>query len=83
MVFGVRLAIGAEVRVRVGGWRLTRQVEGGTGEGNQNDLTLHFGLGKQGKSVELEVRWPDGTRQTLKTEVDRTVTVEKIAKAKG
>ncbi|MDP7743882.1 MAG: VCBS repeat-containing protein, partial [Lentisphaeria bacterium] len=32
-------AIGSEVRISVGGKTLTRQVEGGTGEGNQNDLT--------------------------------------------
>ena len=38
---------------------LTRQVEAGTGEGNQNDLTLHFGLGKNEGPVELEVYWPN------------------------
>ncbi len=72
-------AIGAQVRVRVGGWTLTRQVEGATGEGNQNDLAVHFGLGAHEKPVAVEVRWPDGTRQELRTEVDRIVDVVKTA----
>ena len=44
---------------------LTRQVEAGTGEGNQNDLTLHFGLGQHKVPVSLEILWPNGTRQTV------------------
>ena len=48
-------AIGSEVRINVGGKTLTRQVEGGTGEGNQNDLTLHFGLGSHSGPVDLEI----------------------------
>ncbi|HDY65236.1 MAG TPA: hypothetical protein ENH84_03250, partial [Phycisphaerae bacterium] len=42
-----------------------RQVEATTGEGNQNEATLHFGLGKHNKSVKLEIRWPDGTTQEM------------------
>jgi hypothetical protein len=60
-----RSAIGAQVRVRMDGLVLTRQVEAGTGEGNQNDLVLHFGLGDRAAPVNVEVRWPDGTVQTL------------------
>ena len=56
-----RSAIGAQVRVSAGGEIMTRQVEGGTGEGNQNDLTLHFGLGSHSGSVDIEILWPDGT----------------------
>lgn len=73
---GNRTAIGAQVRLRIGGRTLTRQVEGGTGQGNQNDLTLHFGLGAHAGPVRLEVRWPGGGRQTVDTPVDRTVTVK-------
>ena len=36
-----------QVRIRYGDQTLTRQVEAGTGEGNQNDLTFHFGLGER------------------------------------
>lgn len=70
-------AIGAQVRVLTGDRRMTRQVEGGTGEGNQNDLTLHFGLGSQKEPVEIEVRWPDGTKQVQDSAVDETVEIVK------
>jgi hypothetical protein len=61
-----RAAIGAEVRIDLGGGQiLTRQVEGGTGEGNQNDLTLHFGLGSHSGTVDLEITAPGGTTQTI------------------
>ncbi|MSQ97365.1 MAG: CRTAC1 family protein [Gemmataceae bacterium] len=71
-----RAAIGAQVRLRLGDQTLTRQVEGATGQGNQNDLTLHFGLGNHKDSVKLEIRWTDGARQELETPVDRTITVK-------
>jgi hypothetical protein len=57
-----RAAIGAQVRIDLGGGTvLTRQVEGGTGQGNQNELTLHFGLGSRTAPVDFEVSWPGGT----------------------
>jgi hypothetical protein len=56
---------------------LTRQVEGATGQGNQNDLTLHFGVGNHKDPVRLEIRWTDGTRQQLESAVDRTITVKR------
>lgn len=61
-----RSAIGAQVRVKLKGRTITRQVEAGTGEGNQNDLTLHFGLGSFKGHVNLEIFWPDKTIQNLK-----------------
>jgi hypothetical protein len=71
-----RAAIGAQVRIQLGGEIVTRQVEGGTGQGNQNDLSLHFGLGEHTGPVRLEVRWPDGTRQEVETAIDRAITVD-------
>jgi hypothetical protein len=72
-----RSAIGAQVRILVGDQTLTRQVEAGTGEGNQNDLTLHFGLDDNAAPVTLEVFWPDGTRQQVaECEVDKLKVVE-------
>ena len=71
-----RTAIGAQVRVHVNGWVLTRQVEGGTGEGNQNDLVLHFGFGQYDQDVPVEVTWPNGQVQTVSSAVHATVTVE-------
>ena len=68
-----RSAIGAQVRVFLKGKTLTRQVEAGTGEGNQNDLTLHFGLGDTGGTMHLEVFWPN-----KKTEIIRHVHCDQI-----
>jgi hypothetical protein len=71
-----RSAIGAQVRIKIGASVLTRQVEAGTGEGNQNDLTLHFGLGAHAKSVALTIVWPGGKTQTVKdVHVDQILTV--------
>ncbi|MEX0727633.1 MAG: CRTAC1 family protein, partial [Planctomycetaceae bacterium] len=71
-----RSAIGAQVRIALQDKVIARQVEAGTGEGNQNDLTLHFGLGRHAAPVNLDILWPDGRRQTqTEVEIDRTVTV--------
>ncbi|MHC4623828.1 MAG: CRTAC1 family protein [Planctomycetota bacterium] len=71
-----RAAIGAQVRIETGGQTLTRQVESSTGEGNQNELTLHFGLGGRGAPVDVQIDWPDGTRQTVfDVSVNQTVTI--------
>jgi len=70
-------AIGAKVRIKLGGKTLTRQVEGGgVGQGNQNDLTLHFGLGPHDDKVKYEVTWTNGARQAGETEVDRMIRVK-------
>lgn len=61
-----RSAIGTQVRIRLGKQTLSRQVEAGTGEGNQNDLVLHFGLGAQSSPVDLEITWPGGKKQTVR-----------------
>lgn len=69
-------AIGTQVRIRLRGKVLTRQVEAGTGEGNQNDLTLHFGLGDYKGRVELEVLWPGGkTQKVFAVPTDRIVNI--------
>ena len=72
-----RAAIGTQVRLHLDKQMLTRQVEGATGQSNQNDLTMHFGLGDHKDPVRLEIRWPDGTRQEVDTPVDRTITVKR------
>ena len=71
-----RSAIGAQVRLALKDRTLTRQVEAGTGEGNQNDLALHFGLGDHAQSVNLEILWPKGAKQTIaEVEVDRMMEI--------
>ena len=52
-----RMAIGSKVRFTIPGKTLIRQVEAGTGEGNMNELTLHFGLGVHHLPLDLEVIW--------------------------
>ncbi|MFM7322592.1 MAG: CRTAC1 family protein [Armatimonadota bacterium] len=67
-----RSAIGAQVWVRSGDRTWVRQVEAGTGEGNQNDTTLHFGLGDATGTVDVRIQWPDGrTRDYAGIGVDR------------
>ncbi|MFP6667164.1 MAG: CRTAC1 family protein, partial [Pirellulales bacterium] len=72
-------AIGAQVRIAVPEiGTLTRHVETGTGQGNQNDLTLHFGLGGYSGPLALEIFWPDAATQTVKVNgVDKLVEVER------
>jgi len=48
----------------------------GTGYASQNDLTLHFGLGSATSVDKIEIKWPDGSVQTVRPPgVDRTITV--------
>ena len=61
-----RAAVGAQVRIAIGKKIYTRQVAAGTGEGNQNDLRLHFGLGDHKGPVTLEILWPDKKTQVVK-----------------
>jgi|GEM_PF-744477 len=71
-----RSAIGARVHIKLGDKILSRQVEGGgVGQGNQNDPTLHFGLGAHGGKVQYEVVWTDGTKQIGESEVDKMIRV--------
>ena len=71
-------AFGSQVRIQIGDKTLTRQVESATGQGNQNDLTLHFGLGDHQPDVTLEIRWADGTKQIVpNTSTNSTVEIEK------
>ena len=60
-----RSAVGSQVRVNLEEGVLTRQVEAGTGEGNQNDLVLHFGLGAHTLPIDLEIAWSNGKIQRV------------------
>jgi len=60
-----RDAIGAVVRVTVGRRTLVRQVHAAGGYLAQSSRVLHFGLGSATALDRVEVRWPDGRRQTL------------------
>ena len=61
-----RDAIGARVSIVYADWKVTREVKAGRGTYNSLDTrTLHFGLGELGCDFTVEVRWPDGTTQSL------------------
>lgn len=60
-----RDAIGTRVElVTTNGDRLVRDLASGASLGAGNELVLHFGLGSSAVD-HLEIRWPDGQRQTL------------------
>lgn len=61
-----RAAIGARVTIHAGGVRQIGEVRGGGSYLSQNDLRLHFGLGKATKMETVEIRWPSGTIETSK-----------------
>lgn len=61
-----KCGIGATVRIKTGDDIVTRHIESGTGEGNQNAMTLHFGLGElKTDTVSAEVTWPGNYKQTI------------------
>jgi enediyne biosynthesis protein E4 len=55
-----RAAIGARVTVRAGKLVQFNEVRGGASYLSQNDLRLHFGLGKAATIDSVEVLWPSG-----------------------
>ena len=60
-----RAAIGARVTIRSGGVKQFNEVRGGASYLSQTDLRLHFGLGTASKMDSVEIRWPNGTIETL------------------
>lgn len=60
-------AIGAEVRVFWNGQQQLQEVSGGSGFCSQNDRRVHFGLGKAAGIERVEIRWPSGKKQVLRS----------------
>ncbi len=58
-------AIGAEITLYWDGKRQLQQVAAGTGFAAENDLRVHFGLGKNPQIEKAVIRWPSGISQTL------------------
>lgn len=71
-------AVAAQVRVYHSNGVFLRQVDGVTGTMNQqNDPTLHFGLGPVKNISKVEVRWPSGKVQVLdNVSVNSTLKIE-------
>jgi hypothetical protein len=75
-----RDAVGATVRLSSGGRVQVRQVSGGTGFASQSPLRIHFGLGDRTELDWVEIRWPSGHVQRLKSSdlgvlLDRTTRI--------
>jgi hypothetical protein len=60
-----RAAIGARVTVQAGKLVQFNEVRGGASYLSQNDLRLHFGLGKAEKLDSVEIQWPSGATEKL------------------
>ena len=71
-----RSAIGARVRlVSLSGVQV-QEVRGGGSYYSQNDLRVHFGLGRSGSVERLEIRWPSGLEERFgDVGIDRIVIV--------
>jgi enediyne biosynthesis protein E4 len=61
---GSPLALGAHVIVTAGGVSQHRQVSSGGSYASQSDLRLHYGLGSSTTAEKIEIRWPDGVRES-------------------
>jgi enediyne biosynthesis protein E4 len=59
-------AIGARVSVYVKEHRMIDEVRSGGSFCSQNDLRVRFGLGTATEVDKIEIRWPDGSVETLK-----------------
>ena len=71
-----RDAIGARVKVTTGNLTQIREVRSGSSYLSQNDMRLHFGLGKHRQTDRIEIRWPSGLRELLEgVEANQTLTL--------
>jgi enediyne biosynthesis protein E4 len=60
-----RDGVGARIRVVTDGKTQVDEVRSGGSYYSQNDLRVHFGLGKATKAQTIEARWPSGVVDTL------------------
>lgn len=71
-----RSGIGARVTVMAGGARQMDEVRSGGSFLSQNDLRLHFGLGRATVIERVEVIWPSGRRESFTNlKVNQVVTL--------
>jgi hypothetical protein len=61
-----RAAIGARITVTTGNLKSINEVKAGSSYLSQNDLRLHFGLGKSEKMDTVEIRWPNGNTELIR-----------------
>ncbi|MCU1288525.1 MAG: ASPIC/UnbV [Acidobacteria bacterium] len=63
---GNPLAIGARIKVTAGSIVQIEEIRSGGSYLSQNDLRVHFGLGKAAKADSVEIRWNSGKTETIK-----------------
>ena len=63
--YGGRDAYGATVTVAAGKQRWSRDINPAFSYLSSSDPRAHFGLGKEAKYDRIEVRWPDGAKETF------------------
>ena len=75
-----RSAIGARVMVKTGDSVQIDEVRSGGSYLSQNDLRLHFGLGKATVVDRVEIQWPSGIRQIeTNLPVNRVLTIRELS----
>lgn len=71
-----RDAIGARVILKTDKRQMMREVQAGASYLSQNDVRLHFGLGRGERIDAAEIRWSDGTTESVSNiTADRIFTV--------
>jgi hypothetical protein len=61
-----RSAIGTRVKVTASSRSQIDEVMSGSSYYSQNDLRLHFGLGRAAAADTVEIAWPSGVKETLR-----------------
>jgi hypothetical protein len=72
------MGIGAQIHITTeDGASQWNEVTTAVGYASASDSRVHFGLGKNEKIKDMEIRWPSGIKQALKdVAVDRIMTIE-------
>jgi enediyne biosynthesis protein E4 len=73
-----RMGIGAQIHITTeDGKQQWNEVTTAVGYASSSDSRVHFGLSKNEKIKEIEIRWPSGIKQALKdVSGDRILTIE-------
>ena len=71
-----RRGLGTRAVLRQGSVELTQEIAGGTSYCSAHEYALIFGLGDHFEPCVLDIRWPDGSRQTIRdVEINREMIV--------
>ena len=71
-----RDGIGARLKLTSGGRSQIREVKSGSSYLSQNDLRVHFGLGRATIADRLEISWPGGRAEVIeKLPANQIITV--------